>query len=316
VAAPALPPDDASELTHLLFRQHNVISRRQAVRLLGPAAVRQRLASKRWTVAHRGVYLVGSDGFTIADENQRRWIASLSAGAGRAAPLGGISALAVLGLRGFTESDVHVVLPEKMRHRHPPIFVVVHRSGDITRAHVHWNSSPPAVRVPRSVVDAARWARHDDRARAIVAAAFQQRLVIGDDVEQALAALPKVRRRAVIREAIADARGGVHSLPEAEFLRICRAAGLPRPSCQVRRTGSTGSRRYLDALFDDWQVHVEIDGAQHMDVRHWWADMKRQNDLWIPGDRVLRFPSWAVRHRPDEVVAQVRAALLAAGWQP
>ena len=74
--------------------------------------------------------------------------------------------------------------------------------------------------------------------------------------------------------------------------------------------------RYLDALFDEWQVHVEIDGAQHMDVRQWWADMKRQNDLWVPGGRVLRFPSWAVRHRPDEVAAQVRAALIAAGWRP
>jgi hypothetical protein len=216
--------------TGSLFRQHNVISRRQAVRLIGHAAVRQRLAGKRWSVAHRGVYLVGSDGIVVADENQRRWIASLSAGAGRAAPLGGVSALAVLGLRGFAENDVHVVLPEKVRHRNPPIFAVVHRSNDLTRALVHWNASPPAVRVPRSVVDAARSAPHDDRARAIVAAVFQQRLVIGDDVEQALAALPKVRRRAVIQEAIADARGGVHSLPEGQFLRLCRAAGLPRPA--------------------------------------------------------------------------------------
>jgi hypothetical protein len=165
-------------------------------------------------------------------------------------------------------------------------------------------------------VDAARWAHHDERARAVVAAAFQQRLITGDDVEQVLAALPKVRRRAVIQEAIADARGGVHSLPEAQFLRLCRAAGLPRPSCQVRRVGSSGSRWYLDALFDEWQVHIEIDGGHHMDVRQWWADMKRQNDLWIPGSRVLRFPSWAVRNRPDDVVTQVRAALIAAGWRP
>jgi hypothetical protein len=39
-------------------------------------------------------------------------------------------------------------------------------------------------------------------------------------------------------------------------------------------------------------------------------------ELWVAGDRVLRFPSWAIRHRPAEVVAQVRAALLAAGWRP
>jgi hypothetical protein len=42
--------------------------------------------------------------------------------------------------------------------------------------------------------------------------------------------------------------------------------------------------------------------------------MKRQNDLWVAGDRVLRFPAWLVRRRPAEVAAQVRAALVAAGW--
>jgi very-short-patch-repair endonuclease len=59
---------------------------------------------------------------------------------------------------------------------------------------------------------------------------------------------------------------------------------------------------------------VEIDGAQHLEVRAAWADMKRQNDLWITGVRVLRFPAWLVRTRPAEVLAQVRAALIAAGW--
>jgi very-short-patch-repair endonuclease len=72
----------------------------------------------------------------------------------------------------------------------------------------------------------------------------------------------------------------------------------------------------LDAYFEQWRLHVEVDGGQHMEVRQWWADMKRQNALWIPGDRVLLFPSWAIRHRPAEVVAQVRAALTAAGWTP
>jgi len=62
-------------------------------------------------------------------------------------------------------------------------------------------------------------------------------------------------------------------------------------------------------------VHVEIDGGHHRDVAAWWADMKRQNDLWISGDRVLRFPSWIVRSRPAEVVTQVAAALRAAGWR-
>ena len=43
--------------------------------------------------------------------------------------------------------------------------------------------------------------------------------------------------------------------------------------------------------------------------------MKRQNGLWVAGVTVLRFPTWLVRDRPDEVFTQVRAALLAAGWR-
>jgi len=166
----------------------------------------------------------------------------------------------------------------------------------------------------RSLVDAAQWASTDEQARGIIAAGFQQRLVGHDDVDQVLALMPRARRRALVIEAAADARGGAESGAEAGFLRLCRRNGLPEPTCQVRRSDGDGRRRYLDAYFEQWHLHIEIDGSQHMDVRAWWADMRRQNALWIPGDRVLRFPAWAVRHRPAEVVAQVRAALLAAGY--
>jgi hypothetical protein len=60
----------------------------------------------------------------------------------------------------------------------------------------------------------------------------------------------------------------------------------------------------------------KVDGGQHAEVGTYWADMRRQNAVWIAGDRILRFPARVVRHRPAEVVDQVRAALLAAGWRP
>jgi hypothetical protein len=44
--------------------------------------------------------------------------------------------------------------------------------------------------------------------------------------------------------------------------------------------------------------------------------MRRQNEIWIAGDRVLRFPAWLVHRRPAEVAAQIRTALVAAGWSP
>ena len=74
--------------------------------------------------------------------------------------------------------------------------------------------------------------------------------------------------------------------------------------------------RYLDGYYEGWKIHIEVDGTQHAEVRSYWADMRRQNAVWIAGDRILRFPAWVIRHRPAEVVEQVRAALHAAGWRP
>jgi hypothetical protein len=149
-----------------------------------------------------------------------------------------------------------------------------------------------------------------------VAASFQQRLVSLVEVTDAVTRQPRARRRALVLDVARDAADGAHSLPEIEFVRLCRRGGLPLPECQSRRLDPAGRRRYLDAYFKDFGVHVEIDGDQHVEVRARWADMRRQNDLWVAGDRVLRFPAWVLRQQPDEVAAQVRAALMAAGWLP
>jgi len=122
-------------------------------------------------------------------------------------------------------------------------------------------------------------------------------------------------RRRLITQTALDAAGGTHSLAEIDFVELCHRHDLPEPSLQVVRHDAAGRRRYLDALFEPWQVHVEIDGGQHLDARQAWSGMRRQNELWIAGDRVLRFPAWALRHDPGAVMAQVRAALCAAGWQ-
>jgi very-short-patch-repair endonuclease len=308
-----LPTEDDDELAHLLFRQDEVISRRQALGFLSARSIERRVRAGRWRLAHRGIYVTHSGPVT---REQLRWIAVLAAGAGRPALLGGVSALETLGMRGFQTDGVHVLVPARMRDKDAPPWVVVHRTARLARADINRMGSPPGTMAARSLVDAAQWARDDDRARAVIAAGFQQQLVGSVDMAGVLERMPRARRRAVIVRAVADAAGGVRSLPEREFRELCRRGGLPEPTRQVRRRDAAGRRRYLDAYFENWGVHVEIDGGQHMDVREWWADMRRQNELWIPGDRVLRFPAWAVRERPAEVLAQVRAALIAAGWRP
>ena len=192
--------------------------------------------------------------------------------------------------------------------------MIVHRTSLLAERDILPVGQPPRTMPARSLVDAAQWARTDDEARAIVAAGFQQRLVASDDLHVILDRMPRARRRDLIRRTATDSAGGAHALSELDLLTLVRKAGLPEPSRQKIRYDAAGRRRYLDVYFDRWRVHVEIDGGQHLDPRAAWTDMQRQNEVWITGDRVLRFPAWAVRNRPQEVAAQVRAALIAAGW--
>ncbi|GIJ23435.1 endonuclease domain-containing protein [Micromonospora lutea] len=308
---PVLPGDDADELTWLLFHQEQVLSLDQARLHLSPKAIRHRVTSGRWQQVHRAVYVTHNGPLTPA---QLPWIAVLSAGP--AAVLGGLSAAQAWGLRGHADGLVHLLLPAGHRPRSMPSGVRVHRTTILADEDILDVGQPRRTMPARSIVDAAQWATADHEACAIIAAGFQQRLVGGDDVQRVLDRLPRARRRSLIRSTAADAAGGAHSLPELEFLALVRRAGLPEPTRQAVRRDAAGRRRYLDALFEEWQVLVEIDGGQHLDPATAWADMRRQNDLWQRSDRVLRFPAWTIRHAPTQVITQLRTALTAAGWHP
>ena len=301
------------ELERLLERQHSVISRGQALRVMSAGAIQRRVAARRWQRPHRGVYVAHSGPI---DRPQRRWVAVLGAVPTRRVPLGGLSALETAGFRGLPDERIHVLVPAATTPRSLPGGVVAHRTSLLRPGDVHPLGDPPGTRPARSLVDAAQWAATDRQARAIVAAGFQQRMVRVPEMMSVLAVMPRARRRALIVEAVTDGGAGAHSVAEMDFLRICRHGALPDPELQAGRRDSAGRRRYLDAYFTGYGIHVEIDGGGHLDPRQWWADMRRQNDLWIAGDRVLRFPAWVVRSDPAEILRQVRQALSAAGWTP
>jgi very-short-patch-repair endonuclease len=166
----------------------------------------------------------------------------------------------------------------------------------------------------RALVDAAGWARGEAEARSIVAAGCQQRRTTPGEITAVVQQLPRARRRALILETAGYAAGGAEALSEIAFLRLCKRHRLPPPRMQEPRRDASGRMRYLDAYWPEWHLHVEIDGAHHMGVRHWEADMRRQNDVWIRGDRVLRFSAAQIHHNPTEVAEQLAAALHVAGW--
>jgi very-short-patch-repair endonuclease len=300
----SIPPDEASELDWQLFRQNQVLSRDQAIAGLGRGAVQNLLASGRWQRAGRGVIVAHNGPLTGP---QRLWSALLGVGDGGVCA--GLTAATLEGLRGYDSGLIHLLVPADRQLRRMP-GVCVHRTEVLPPVHVYRRADPPRTTMARSIVDAAAWAANDDDARAVVAAAFQQRRLVLGDLEQAAALLTRSRRRALVLQTARYAAAGAHSLSEVDLVRLCHRFGLPVPDQQVRRRG-----RYLDAYWREWRLHVEVDGSFHMEVRSWWADMRRQNDLWISGDRVLRFPAWVIASRPTEVATQIRTALEAAGWR-
>lgn len=95
---------------------------------------------------------------------------------------------------------------------------------------------------------------------------------------------------------------------EVLFLRLCRKHQLPIPSRQRRRRDAKGRWRYLDAHFDEYGLVAEIDGQQHLEVRAWWEDMMRDNDLVArDGKWVMRFAGFALRREADRVAEVLRA---------
>ncbi|WP_244200557.1 endonuclease domain-containing protein [Micromonospora arborensis] len=313
-----LPADDADALDWLAFEQAGVLTTAQTTRLLSPGTVRGRIRSGRWRSICRGILLTGNGRLT---RDQQLWVAVLAAGPG--AVLAGVTAATEAGVRGLRREPLHVLVPAARRAARSSLgrlpidmpSVVVHRTSILPPAHLQL-ARPPRTITARALVDAAGWAVGVDEAQALLAAGCQQRRALPEELRTVLDVLPRAPRRRLIRQTLNDIAGGAQALSEIDFLRLCRRHRLPTPDLQEHRVDAAGRTRWLDAYWREWRVQVEIDGAHHMDARQWAADMRRQNDVWTSGDRILRFPAWLIRARPDEVAETVRRALTAAGWVP
>jgi very-short-patch-repair endonuclease len=293
----------SNDLAERRDRQAGVLTVAEAIASLGEPAVRWRLASGRWRRVCRGVIVAQSGPLT---EEQRLWVPLLAAGDG--AVLAGLTAAKLAGLTGFDDQRIYLLIPSPRRVRKALPGVVVHRSMMLEPADVHPSRLPPRTRPGRSIVDAAAWAATERGARAVLAAGVQQRLVRAADLSAVVERCPQMHRRALMRATLADVAGGAEALSELDFCDLVRRFGLPEPDRQFERVDGQG-RRWLDAVWEQARLVVEIDGRWHMDVRAWWADMQRDNDLTLDGYRVLRFPAFMVRDHPEMVAVQIAKAL-------
>ncbi|MCU7723556.1 endonuclease domain-containing protein [Actinoplanes sp. KI2] len=309
-----IPAADAGDFDWLFAEQSAVLTVAQAKAFFTEGIVRGNLRQDRWRRWCRGI-LLGQNGRLMRD--QQLWVAVLVAG--DHARLAGPAAATEGGVRGLRAEQIDVLIPaDRIRSDRLPRLpldmpdVRIHRTGVLPAPHQQIGR-PPRTTVARAVIDGAAWAGSDNEARDLITRACQQARVTPAALEKVLEYFPKIRRHRLITTTIADVKGGATALSEIDLVRLCRRFHLPAPDLQRLRVDESGRSRYIDAEWTSARLLVEIDGGHHMDVRHWAADMLRQNQIWISGDRILRFPAWLVRSEPITVAHQIRAALIAAG---
>ena len=287
-------------------RAAGVLSREQAREV---PECRRRLRSGSWRT-HSGVIVTHNGPLTAEQED---WVAVLVGGEGAA--LAAVSAMRAAGVRVDPPERPQIVVPA-LRRAPRSQACDVRRSRLLGVTEVHPLRQPPALRLPRATLDATSLLRRPDAVRRLLCAPVQQRLVRVPELRDALLRLGPHPGRGLLLRTLDALETGAQTVHEQEFRRLVQRAGLPTPDHQVLRE-TPGGRRYLDAAWDEFGVHVEIDGLAHMWVEQWIADLARANELEIGrAERRLRFPGHLLTEDPAGVLDQLHRALTAGGWHP
>jgi hypothetical protein len=299
------------ELLTLARYQEGIIGRSQAISAgISPAIVRRRLQAGDWQQFGPGVYAT----FTGKSTREAKlWIAVLRAGPGAV-----LSHETAAELHGFGPSSakIHITIPENRRPpRGRPIpGTIIHRSRAIvTELLVPWR--PPKTAVPETVLDLIDLAETFDDAYGWISRALGSRMTTSPILRDALTRRSRIRRRTLITEALDDADEGIDSPLERRYVYgVERAHGLPTATRQARRRIGSGNR-YVDNLYEDFGVCVELDGAATHPDEGRWQDTDRDNaNIAADDTRTFRFGWVATTEGRCRSAQQVADTLLRNGW--
>jgi Transcriptional regulator, AbiEi antitoxin len=295
----------------LLQAQAGVVSRQQARDAGWPEkAIDRRLRAGMWQRLQRGTYAT----FSGAPPREAwLWAAVLRAGPGAA--LSHETAAEIHRLSDKSSSKIHISVPAQRKPNEvsPIRGVVIHRGrGLVAEWEVPWQL--PRTSVEDTVLDLIVAARSFDDAYGWIAAAVGRRLTTPDMLGKALAGRSRVRWRGWLAAALEDAADGVHSPLEHRYVRgVERPHGLPAARRQARRRHGSGIR-YLDNLYEEYGVCVELDGAAAHPSEGRWRDTRRDNENFVQGARTLRYGWPDVTGHRCRTAAEIGAILRRHGW--
>jgi hypothetical protein len=297
-----------------LESQAGVAGRGQALRAgLSRDVVRRKVESGKWRRLQRGVYAT----FTGPPSRQAElWAALLRAGP--EAVLSHHTAAELWGLTDWAQGQIHVTVPSTRNPVRQPTGdgLVVHRSSRIDRTR-HPAASPPRTRVEDTVLDLVETARDFDEAFTWISRAVGRRRTTALLLADAAAARKKMRWRAEITAALTDVADGIHSLLERRYVNgVERAHGLPRAIRQARRCQASrgGKTIYIDNLYEEFAVCVEVDGNAAHPVDQRWDDVRRDNANTARGSVTLRFGWTDVTQHSCRSAMLIAATLRERGW--
>jgi hypothetical protein len=298
-------PPPLRELAEL---QRGIVSWNQVLAAgLSPEIVRRRVASGRWQRLHHGVYAV----FTgPADRQANLWAAVLRAGQGAA--LSYQTAAELDGLLDKASSVIHVTVPASRRVTAVKD-VVVHYKLDIERAR-HPARLPPRTRLEETVLDLSDTCCDVVSAIDWLARAMGRRLTTQAQLSEAVSQRKQLRWRADITAVLSPELAGIHSGLEYRYFRYVEKPHA-LPTSQRQSPAMRGRRRaYLDVLYQDYGLIIELDGqvAHPGDTR--WADIRRDNAGAVEGVITLRYGYRDLVASPCLVAAQVSDVLKLRGW--
>lgn len=299
-------PARRRRVERLAAAQEGVVARPQVYAAgLSRAEVRAELRAERWQRGGAQTLVTFSGPLPALAE---LWVAVLEGGP--RAVLDGEASLLASGLTGYESTAApRVSVPRGARVRRS-------RRADIRQTRRWAATDRAASGIPRTrpevaAVRAFLWAVSEARGVLLLTMAVQQGLTSPQRIAEQAVRIRRDRRRTLLHATVLDLLHGARTLTEAEFARECRRRGLPVPTLNERR--GPGGRLYVDALWQEWRLVVEIDGVQHSWATHVVADALRQNELALAGDTVLRLPLLGYRATPDDFFAQVERALRTAG---
>lgn len=266
--------------------------------------VRNQLRAGRWT-AH-GPMVVATFTGTLTWE-QRAWAAHLHAGP--ASLLAGLTSARFHGLERWNRDVIEVLVPHGTEVGRMDGVSIVRTRRDLTHLagrgiNAHLVQLGPALLLRASA------GMPERTAGGLLASAVQQRLVSADGLLDWLPRLHPLPRAKLFRSLLLDVRGGAESMAEIDLGRACRRAGLAAPDRQRPRRDREGRRRWTDAewdLPDGRTLVLEVDGAFHMELEHWGADLKRQRRITTPSRTVVRATALELRLEPEVVMEDLRA---------